>query len=117
VNGNTTYAKVNATRDAAARAGAIVLFKGPDTVIAHPNGRCSVHTAADGRAAPWLATAGAGDVLAGFITGLLARGFDPMTAAETATWLHVECARAFGPGLIAEDLPEMLPTVLKGLDA
>ncbi|MEO0667059.1 MAG: NAD(P)H-hydrate dehydratase [Pseudomonadota bacterium] len=117
LNGDTTYSKVNATRDAAARAGAIVLFKGPDTVIAHPNGRCSVHAAADGREAPWLATAGAGDVLAGFITGLLARGFDPMTAAETATWLHVECARAFGPGLIAEDLPEILPTVLKGLDA
>ena len=111
------YSKVDATRDAAARCGAVVLFKGPDTVIAHPDGRCSVHVAAYGRAAPWLATAGAGDVLAGFITGLLARGFDPMTAAETAAWLHVECARAFGPGLIAEDLPEMLPTVLKGLDA
>ena len=111
------YSKVDATRDAAAQCGAVVLFKGPDTVIAHPDGRCSVHAAAYGRAAPWLATAGAGDVLAGFITGLLARGFDPMTAAETAAWLHVECARGFGPGLIAEDLPEMLPTVLKGLGA
>ena len=68
------------------------------------------------RAAPWLATAGSGDVLAGFITGLLARGFAPQQAAETGAWLHVECARAFGPGLIAEDLPEMLPQVLRSLD-
>ncbi|WP_367181088.1 NAD(P)H-hydrate dehydratase [uncultured Tateyamaria sp.] len=111
------YSKVDATRDAAARCGAVVLFKGPDTVIAHPDGRCSVHAAAYGRAAPWLATAGAGDVLAGFITGLLARGFEPMAACETAAWLHVECARAFGPGLIAEDLPEMLPQVLRQLEA
>lgn len=110
------YSKVDATRDAAARCGAIVLFKGPDTVIAHPGGRCSVHAAVYEREAPWLATAGAGDVLAGFITGLLARGLDPMEAAETAAWLHVECARAFGPGLIAEDLPEILPQVLRQLE-
>ncbi|MEL6618890.1 MAG: NAD(P)H-hydrate dehydratase [Pseudomonadota bacterium] len=109
------YSKVDATRDAAARCGAVVLFKGPDTVIAHPDGRCSVHAAAYGREAPWLATAGAGDVLAGFITGLLARGSDPLEAAETAAWLHVECARQFGPGLIAEDLPEILPQVLRML--
>ncbi len=111
------YSKVDATREAAARCGAVVLFKGPDTVIAHPDGRCSVHAAAYGREAPWLATAGAGDVLAGFITGLLAREFDPMAACETAVWLHVECARVFGPGLIAEDLPELLPQVLRGLEA
>ena len=111
------YSKVDATRDAAARCGAIVLLKGPDTVIAHPDGRASVHAAVHDRAAPWLATAGAGDVLAGFITGLLARGFDPMAACETAAWLHVECARAFGPGLIAEDLPETLPQVLRALIA
>jgi len=66
---------------------------------------------------PWLATAGAGDVLAGFIAGLLARGFAPMAAAESAAWLHVECARRFGPGLIAEDLPETLPAVLRALGA
>lgn len=111
------YSKIDATRDAAARCGAVVLFKGPDTVIAHPDGRASVHAAAFGRATPWLATAGAGDVLAGFITGLLARGVDPFDAAETAAWLHVECARAFGPGLIAEDIPEALPQVLRGLNA
>ena len=93
----------------------MVLFKGPDTVIAAPVGRCSVNSAQYERAAPWLATAGAGDVLAGFITGLLARGFAPMQAAETGAWLHVECARAFGPGLIAEDLPEQLPNVFREL--
>ncbi|EEW24725.1 bifunctional ADP-dependent NAD(P)H-hydrate dehydratase/NAD(P)H-hydrate epimerase [Rhodobacter ferrooxidans] len=109
------YSKVDATREAAARAGCVVLFKGPDTVIAAPDGRCSIHSAAYDRAAPWLATAGAGDVLAGFITGLLARGFAPFDAACTAAFLHVECARSFGPGLIAEDLPDELPKVLRGL--
>ena len=84
-------------------------------MIAAPDGRCSVNSAQYERKAPWLATAGAGDVLAGFITGLLARGFAPMQAAETGAWLHVECARAFGPGLIAEDLPEELPGVFRGL--
>ncbi len=110
------YSKVDATREAATRAGCIVLFKGPDTVIAAPNGRCAVNSASYERAAPWLATAGSGDVLAGFIAGLLARGFDPMQAAETAAWLHVECARHFGPGLVAEDLPEQVPSVFKQLD-
>ncbi|MEM6480370.1 MAG: NAD(P)H-hydrate dehydratase [Pseudomonadota bacterium] len=109
------YSKVDATREAAARAGCTVLFKGPDTVIAAPDGRCSINSAQYERAAPWLATAGSGDVLAGFITGLLARGFAPMQAAESAAWLHVECARAFGPGLIAEDLPDMLPQVFREL--
>lgn len=107
------FSKVDATREAAKRAGCVVLFKGPDTVIAAPDGRCSVHSAQYERAAPWLATAGSGDVLAGFITGLLARGFDATGATETAVWLHVECARRFGPGLIAEDLPEVLPEVFK----
>lgn len=109
------WSRVDATRAAAARAGCVVLFKGPDTVIAAPDGRCSINSAAYERAAPWLATAGSGDVLAGFIAGLLARGSGPMQAAETAAWLHVECARAFGPGLIAEDLPEALPGVLRAL--
>ncbi|MBR9844338.1 MAG: NAD(P)H-hydrate dehydratase [Rhodobacteraceae bacterium] len=109
------YSKVDATREAAARAGCVVLFKGPDTVIAAPDGQCSVHAAVYERAAPWLATAGAGDVLAGIITGLLARGIGPKQAAETGAWLHVEAARAFGPGLIAEDLPEMLPKVFRDL--
>jgi hydroxyethylthiazole kinase-like uncharacterized protein yjeF len=109
------YSKVDATREAAARAGCVVLFKGADTVIADPSGRAAINSAHYERAAPWLATAGAGDVLAGFITGLLARGFAPMQAAETAAWLHVECALKFGPGLIAEDIPEQLPAVFRDL--
>ncbi len=109
------YSKVDATRDAAARAGCVVLFKGPDTVIADPSGRAAINAAVYDRAAPWLATAGSGDVLAGFITGLLARGFAPFDAACTGAWLHVECARSFGPGLIAEDLPEELPKVFRAL--
>lgn len=109
------YSKVDATREAAERAGCVVLFKGADTVIADPSGRASINSAHYERAAPWLATAGSGDVLAGMITGLLARGLPPMAAAETAAWLHVECALTFGPGLIAEDLPEQLPTVFRKL--
>jgi hydroxyethylthiazole kinase-like uncharacterized protein yjeF len=109
------YSKVDATREAAARANCVVLFKGPDTVIASPDDTCAINSAAYDRAAPWLATAGSGDVLAGFITGLLAGGFAPQQAAETAAWLHVECARSFGPGLIAEDLPEELPKVFRAL--
>jgi NAD(P)H-hydrate repair Nnr-like enzyme with NAD(P)H-hydrate dehydratase domain len=105
------YSRVDATREAAARAGCTILYKGPDTVIADPSGRCAVNSAHYERSAPWLATAGSGDVLAGFIAGLMARGFAPMQAAETAAWLHVECALSFGPGLIAEDLPEELPKV------
>ncbi|WP_434286706.1 NAD(P)H-hydrate dehydratase [Celeribacter sp. SCSIO 80788] len=109
------YSKVDATREAAKRAGCTVLFKGPDTVIASPNGRCSINAAVYDRAAPWLATAGSGDVIAGLITGLMARGLAPHHAAETAAWLHVEAARSFGPGLIAEDLPEELPKVFRAL--
>jgi NAD(P)H-hydrate repair Nnr-like enzyme with NAD(P)H-hydrate dehydratase domain len=84
-------------------------------VIANPSGRAAINAAHDDRAAPWLATAGSGDVLAGFITGLLARGFPLFDAAATGAWLHVECARSFGPGLIAEDLPEELPKVFRAL--
>ena len=109
------FSKVDACREAAARAGCVVLFKGPDTVIAAPDGRCAINSAAYDRAAPWLATAGSGDVLAGFITGLMARGFSPFDAACTGAWLHVECALSFGPGLIAEDLPEELPKVFRAL--
>ncbi|MBE0414136.1 NAD(P)H-hydrate dehydratase [Yoonia sp.] len=109
------YSKVDATRDAARRVGCVVLFKGPDTVIADPSGRCSINASVYARAAPWLATAGSGDVLAGVIVGLLARGHAPMQAAETAAWLHTETALHCGPGLIAEDLPEALPQVFRAL--
>lgn len=109
------FSKQDATREAAARAGCTVLFKGADTVIASESGTAAIHAAFYDRAAPWLATAGSGDVLAGFITGLLARGFTPLRAASIGVWLHVECARSFGAGLIAEDLPEELPAVFKRL--
>ena len=109
------YSKVDAVKEAAKRAGCVILLKGADTVIAEPSGRAAINAACYERAAPWLATAGSGDVLAGFVTGLLARGFDPFEAAQSAAWLHVECARAFGPGLIAEDLPDQLPAVFRSL--
>jgi ADP-dependent NAD(P)H-hydrate dehydratase / NAD(P)H-hydrate epimerase len=107
--------KPDATRRAAKECGAHVLFKGADTVIASPEGQVAVHSSLQGRSVPWLATAGAGDVLAGFIAGLLARGVAPFQAAKMAVWLHVDCALAHGPGLIAEDLPEALPDVLRAL--
>lgn len=100
-------------RQAAQTAGCCILLKGAVTIVAEPNGRTELSMALGQRQVPWLATAGAGDVLAGFITGLMARGFDPFEAAKAGAWLHVECARLFGPGLIAEDLPDMLPRVLR----
>ncbi len=110
------YSKLDATRDAAHRAGCVVLFKGPDTVVSDPQGNTTCIPALYEREAPWLATAGAGDVLAGLVTGLLARGEAPARAAELAVYLHIEAARAFGPGLIAEDLPDMLPRVFRDLE-
>lgn len=106
------YSRLDAARDAARRCGAVVLLKGPDTVIAAPDGQARIHSAFD---IPWLATAGAGDVLAGIIAGLLARGLPALDAATTGARLHAQAARLFGPGLIADDLPEALPTVLHGL--
>ncbi|MDE3237398.1 MAG: NAD(P)H-hydrate dehydratase [Paracoccaceae bacterium] len=107
--------RADVVAEAALRLGCTVLLKGPDTVIAAPDGTLSLHGAAYDRAAPWLATAGSGDVLAGFIAGLLARGLSPHAASAAAAWLHAETARSFGPGLIAEDLPESLPAVFRAM--
>lgn len=108
-------ARVDAVRAAADRAGCTVLLKGPRTVIAEPGGAAWVNDATGDAAAPWLATAGSGDVLTGLITGLLARGLSPAEAAGAASWLHVAAARRFGPGLIAEDLPEAMPAVFRDM--
>lgn len=107
-------ARAEIAQEAANRAGCTLLLKGHDTVVASPGENADLPNA--GRSAPWLATAGSGDVLAGFLAGLLARGFAPHLAAQLGAWLHMEAAIAVGPGLIAEDLPEALPQVFRALD-
>ncbi|OCX67074.1 NAD(P)H-hydrate dehydratase [Thioclava sp. SK-1] len=104
-----------AATQAAARAGCTVLLKGEDTWIAEPDGRSTYLSCRGARAVPWLATAGSGDVLAGLIAGLMARGHAGFDAACTAALLHAQAARSFGPGLISEDLPDLIPQVLRDL--
>jgi ADP-dependent NAD(P)H-hydrate dehydratase / NAD(P)H-hydrate epimerase len=104
--------KLEQAKRAAEISGAVVVFKGPDTVVAAPDGLAAI---SDGAPA-WLATAGTGDVLAGMICGLCAQNMSPFDAAAAGVWMHGELARAFGPGLIAEDMADMMPALLQRLN-
>ncbi len=101
--------KLERVRAAAVRSGAVVLLKGPDTVVASPDGRAAIAS----NAPPWLATAGSGDVLAGLIGAMLAQGVPAYEAACIGVWMHGEAGSEAGPGLIAEDLPDVFPAVFR----
>jgi ADP-dependent NAD(P)H-hydrate dehydratase / NAD(P)H-hydrate epimerase len=95
---------------AAVRAGSVVLLKGPQTIVAAPDGRLALN----GHGSPWLATAGSGDVLTGIICGLLAQNQDAFEAASIGVWLHDDIGVRYGPRLTADKMADPIPEVLKG---
>lgn len=106
--GDLPGSKLDRARAAAAKSGAVVLLKGADSVVAHPDGRAAIAPPAPA----WLASAGTGDVLAGIIGAIRARGFEPFEAAQAALWIHGEAARLAGPNLIADDLVHHIASCL-----
>lgn len=113
IAGDAAISKLDRARRAATLAASTLVLKGPDTVIASPDGRAAINA----NGTPLLATAGSGDVLSGIVAALFAQGMPPFEAACAAVWMHAEAARRFGPGLIAEDLPLALRPVLRQLSA